>query len=203
MRTTYVVLLLTILSAASSYGFDLGISAGVRDWDRANRADERETPMVMLTVGNTITPNSPIRLDAVAGAWTHEVLEREYSFWGDVVSSRAVERPGYAFGLRAQLDNRPVGPSGHRLVRPVIGAGAMWTTQKDVFVNWFNENHTEYWNDQWLAEALVGIAIPMARSADLLLMYTPSGDLRLNSNGFDGQGWIHSFLLGYRFSVLE
>ncbi len=73
MRTTYVVLVLTMMSAASSYGFDLGISGGIRDWEDTSRADERFTPEGTLTIGQTLTPKSALRVEGLVAAWTHLV----------------------------------------------------------------------------------------------------------------------------------
>jgi len=196
-----------MLSAASSYGFDIGISGGIRDWESTSRNEERATPQVMLTVGNTITPNSPFRVDAVAGAWTREerVQHYEYVWFGgrdEDIAFKTVERSGFAIGLRTQLDNRKLNENGHRVVRPVIGLGWMWTVQKDDLTpGLYGLRDQEYWNDQWATELMVGIAIPTARAADLLIQYTPTGVVRFNEGEIKTHSFIHSLSLGYRFAV--
>ncbi|MBL0061673.1 MAG: hypothetical protein IPP40_09390 [bacterium] len=69
MRTTYVVLVLTMLSAASSYGFDIGISGGIRDWEDTAQRSVRPTPTLILSLGEYFRPDLPYRFDAVGGIW--------------------------------------------------------------------------------------------------------------------------------------
>ncbi len=204
MRTTYVVLVLTMLSAASSYGWELGVQGGVRDWESTNKSDVRFTPQGTLLIGKTITPNSPFRVDAVASAWTRETRIYSLSGYSDVAYSRTTERSGYAFGARVQLDNRQRSESGRRLGRPYIGAGWLWTVQKEAQPSWFGDGgYVEYWDDQWAAEALLGIAIPSARTADFLIQYTFMAVVPFRNRTIDDEYGVHALSLGYRFSVMD
>ncbi len=201
MRTTYVVLVLTMMSAASSYGFDLGISGGIRDWEDTSRADERFTPEGTLTIGQTLTPKSALRVEGLVAAWTHETNDRSYDLHGYLERYRRVERSGFAFGARFILDNRILRPNGGRLVRPYVGAGIRWATDKSEAITFFGNQGETYWNEQWVGELLVGIAIPTTRTADFLIQYSPSGDIRFREGDIDTHEWIHSLSLGYRFAV--
>lgn len=204
MRTTYVVLLLTILGAASSYGFDLGVQMGVRDWEESHDRNERLTPWGTLSFGKTITPNSSLRVDAVASAWTHETRRHRLSGYGDVAYSRTSERAGYAFGARVQFDNRLRNESGRRIGRPYIGASWLWTVQKEEHPWWLNDgSYVEYWDDQWAAEALLGVAIPSVRTADFLIQYTFMAVVPFRDKSIYDEYGIHALSLGYRFSVMK
>lgn len=200
MRTTYVVLLM-VLGAASSYGIDLGISGGIRDWENTSRADERFTPQMALTVGQTITPNSAVRVDAVAAAWTHESNELEHDLHGWVSHSDRVERSGYAFGARVVFDNRKLGTNGGRLVRPYVGAGIHWAAEKRLTPPWYFGVHREYWYDRWDAEGILGIAVPTGSKADFLIQYAISGPWTDLENDSHWGHAVHSVSLGYRFAV--
>lgn len=195
MRTAYVVLLLTILSAASSYGWELGVQAGVRDWRNTARSDERATPMMMLTFGEHISPNIPLSFGVTVGAWTHEARERTYGLQDYVGNPNnrewTSERPGYVLGGQAQIDNQSSSGSGKRSVRPVVGLGYYWMAEKDELF------HQSYWHDEWMGELQLGIAIPMQRSADFLLQYGVANNLSTS-----GQA-KQNLTFGYRFSVMK
>lgn len=179
MKTT--ILMLLLLLATSALAFDLGISGGIRNWEGTARNSEHLTPQVMLTVGNSITPKVPIRLDAVAGAWMREVHEL----------LRTSERPGYQIGVRTMLDNRKPNETGKRLIRPVVGVGYYF---KSELRNWSGRPN---WLGDNVVETVLGLAIPAGLRADLIFLFI----IAVEADETDKNE--QSFTLGYRFSVLE
>ncbi len=200
MRTAYVVLLLTMLSAASSYGFDIGISGGVRDWERYD-GSVHGWPLLVLSAGRHVTPISPFRVEAVAGAWYGEEQLIPYDFvmfGGSEEDSRpySFSRPGYMFGARAQYETQTVNA---RRVRPFVSAGLMWATSR-VKPKW-----DSYWRDGFGAEGRLGLAIPFGYSGDVLIQYGIFYDINHEPDKgiVDEKDAMQYLTLGYRFRVLE
>jgi len=198
MRTTYVVLLLTILGAASSYGFDLGVQMGVRDWLTTSEHQERVTPQVVLTVGRYLTPESPIHLDAVANAWTRQEQTRGFVPVDPVPVYRS-EKAGYAFGLRCVVDSRIAGVSSDALVKPHLGVGYVWAVEK---YTGYGNSLPEYWYDRMEFSGVFGLQRRTGSLRDLLFQYSIAIPVDLGIHGVHSQPEAHSILLGYRFSVM-
>lgn len=205
MRTTYVVLVLTILSAASSYGWELGVQGGVRDWEESTQASLRPTPQVMLTLGKHVSTTSPIRIDGVAGLWSQRTVETgpemiqnqlddnppSHEGYHYEESKIGHEWPGFMFGGRVVLDGQARRDNGRRAVRPMVGAGLLWTVQED------KKYDQLYWHDRWTGEGLLGVAIPVGRAADFMVQYG-------FANNFNDDDQATQYLtVGYRFSVMD
>ncbi len=202
MRTAYVVLLLTMLSAASSYGFEIGISGGVRNLETARTGYDPGAPMVSVTAGRRIVPALPFRIDAVASAWRSRVAKVPYDFimfGGSEEDSRPyhVVQPGFQFGVRTQAEfeflRLPYG------MRPAIGAGMYWATDRAEL------DYERYWRDGWGAEAVFGLAIPFGHRGAVVAQYGIAGDFAAeNDDGtVDWKDMLHYFTLGYRFRAFE
>ena len=179
MKKTLLLAALMVISVQAR-AVELGISGGVRNWEGTARNSEHLTPQVMLTVGNSITPKVPIRLDAVAGAWLREVPELHST----------TERPGFQIGVRTMLDNRKSNETGKRLVRPVVGIGYYF---KSELRNW--SGHQNWLGDN-VIETVLGLAIPAGLSADFIFQF----NIALETDETDKNE--QSFSLGYRFRVL-
>ncbi len=199
MNTIFVMLLLA--SAVSARDWNLGVNLGVRDYDDSSERRVRATPQLMLTFGSAITPESPVRLDVVAGGWTVERETPVYSwggFWGPrVVSTRNVDHPGYFLGGRVQIDAHPINEFGRRMARPTFGLGYQWQTEKALY------RLETPWYEEWDAEAVLGLAVPFVNGSDLLFQYSVMGQLEIEHGKFVRGDNSDCFSLGYRFNAFE
>jgi hypothetical protein len=196
MRTTYVVLLLVILSTASSYGFELGVLGGVRDWKESSDTDTRITPMLAVTVGNRFSEHSWFRADALVGLWSREVRYFVYDYpapFGNGLHDLTSDQTGFQIGGRATIDVQSMMDDRRPSVRPIASVGVMLVS----------EDAGPWTHDQEKlgAEFCVGLAIPAKPGADVLLLYNHLTMARGDDPAY-GYNYISRYVtLGYRFSV--
>lgn len=199
-----VVGLLILLNTVSAFGFDLGATFGMRETLENRSHGWQADPQVAISVGNTLTPNSRFRADAIVGFWSAHYFGRTSTDAGGIdfptyeppIWYRTGNRVGFFGGGRFIVEGKHVLANGRRVAYPGVGFGAQYGVQESYPT-------TNIWFDRFEFEGLFRIGIPVTYSSDILL----EAAFTQNLNLLDQDGWPTDFAfygsLGYRFRVFN
>ncbi len=198
------VSLVILLSAVSAFGFDFGVTFGMRETLESRSHGWQADPQVAISAGNTLTPNSRFRTDAIVGFWSAHYFGRagfdahgiSFPTYEEPIWYRTGNRIGFFGGGRFIVEGKHVLANGHRVAYPGIGFGGQYSVQESY-------PSEDVWFDRFELEGLFRIGFPVTYTSDILL----EAAFTQNLNLLDQDGWPTDFAfyasLGYRFSVLE